>query len=80
MLYLVPRRPENHTVEILEDALRLAHLGRVSGVALTLMQPGGKEDHILTGPYRCRPAEAIRAALAMILLLTRIEEERRGAP
>lgn len=79
-LSLVPPTPHQYTIEILETALMRARTGRCIGVVLTLMEPGGKEDHIVTGPYRDRPAEAIRAAMAVSFLLTKSEVARRDAP
>lgn len=80
MLYLVPRQPEQATVSILKAALARALSGRVAGVSLTLMEPGGHEDHVCTGPYKDRPAEAVRAAMRASMILTHLEEERRGKP
>lgn len=79
-LYVVPRRSDEKTVEVLEAALRRAMHGRVAGVSMTLMAPGGEELHIRTGTYRDRPAEAVRAALNVSIMLTKIEEEWRGPP
>lgn len=80
MLYLVRDQCDEKTVSALEEALRLAKRGQLVGVSLSYWLRGGREDHVCTGPYKDRPAEAIRAALRASMILTQMEEERRGLP
>lgn len=80
MLYLVQDGCDQGTVAALEEALMRARAGKLIGISMSFWERGGGEDHICTGPYRDRPGEAIRAALRASMILTRLEEERRGVP
>lgn len=65
------------TVAVLEDALIRAKAGKLIGVSMSYWERGGREDHVCTGPYCDRPAEAVRAALRASMILTQLEEDRR---
>lgn len=80
VLYLVRECCDHGTVAALEDALVRAKAGKIIGISMSFWERGGPEDHICTGPYRDRPGEAIRAALRASMILTQMEEERRGLP
>lgn len=80
MLYLVQRRPDGQTVLALRSFLELAEAGELVGVSASLMRLNGVEDHVCTGLYADRPAEAVRAALRASMILTRKVDEARGCP
>lgn len=80
MLYLIPRKAETLTVEVLQATLNRARAGLVSGVVLTIREAGGDEIPICTGIYKERPSEGVTAALRASMLLTSIEETGRGKP
>lgn len=77
VLKLVPNRPDNMTVAVLREALDLARQGILVGVSMSLWQRGRGEDHVCTGPYQDRPAEAVRAAMRTTMILTKLEDEKR---
>jgi hypothetical protein len=80
VLYLVREGCDQRTVAALEDALIRARAGKIVGISMSYWERGGEEDHVCTGPYRDRPAEAVRAALRASMILTQMEGERRGCP
>lgn len=65
---------------MLRSALTLAQLGEVNDVVLYFRDTLGAEDMALTGLYRERPAEALRAAMRMSMKLTQFESQVRGHP
>lgn len=78
MLYLVKPGPDPQTVAVLEEALMRAKAGEIGGVSMSYWVRGQGEDHVVSGLYQDRPAEAVRAALRASMILTRMAEERCG--
>lgn len=76
VLTLVPRRARADTVAVLTAALAMAIPGDVDDFMITYRRDG-VEKTVYTGVYWERPAEALRAAMRVSVLLTEIEDEPR---
>lgn len=74
VLYLVRRKVEPDNVAALRELLELAISGRLMGLSCSYIERDGAEDHITTGFYRRRPAEALRASLRATMILTQVHE------
>ena len=73
------RKSNSETVELLECMLALARIGEIEDVETTYTRRG--VEHIaFTGRYRTHPAEALRAAFRMSMILTKQESQVRGNP